>query len=305
MYNRKKKEDSPSHRILLAPFCSVLFVLCIIFQAGAFAENGPMTEWVPDSYEIHLLLDSNLVLNESHLPNRTYLEQFHTKKKYKTFSLAYYETLEQDFFDEGWINRLRLKYEEDDENDFKLTYKKRYPVPDMDLMAAMRLAETDGFDLSGGRWEPQVDWGYAGMTLSLSAETSIPADTEETIADLDPAEGFAMMTENMPEEEQNWKSEHWGIDTFQRTELAGPVFFNRLTGEFLGKKVTIEIWEIRDERDDSLYHLTELSFEANDYEKAAAIRKQMMHELLEMGILLKVDSLKTQRLLDAYLVSPK
>ena len=31
----------------------------------------------------------------------------------------------------------------------------------------------------------------------------------------------------------------------------------------------------------------------------------MMDALLDLGILLKVDSLKTQQMLDAYLVSPK
>ena len=31
----------------------------------------------------------------------------------------------------------------------------------------------------------------------------------------------------------------------------------------------------------------------------------MMDSLLDMGILLKVDSLKTQQMLDAYLVSPE
>ena len=305
MFQRKKKENRICCRTALTLFCSIAIVFSGVFQAIASAEADPGTVWTPDSYEIHLLLNSDLILDENYLLKPEVLKEFDTDDSYKTFSLAYYETLERDFFEEGWINRIRLKYEEDDENDFKLTYKKRYSVPEGDLASAILLAETEGFDLSKGPWEPEVDWGYTGMTLSLSTETAIPADTEETIADLQPAEGFSMMIENMPYEEQNWKSEGWGIKTFETAELAGPIFFNRYKGDFLGLNVTIEIWEIHDERDDGIYHLTELSFKADDYQEASSNRKMMMDALLELGILLKVDSLKTQQMLDAYLVSPK
>ena len=305
MYPKKNKQERPNRCSLLALFCSILLVFSGIFLTDALAERGSSAEWTPDSYEIHLLLNSDLVLNDSHQLKEEILRLFHADDDYKTFSLAYYDTLEQDFYKEGWINRIRLKYEKNDENDFKLTYKKRYPVPGGDVIAAVQLAASEGFDLTGNRWEPQIEWGYTGMTLSLSAETAIPADTEETIADLDPSESFAMMAENMPAEEVNWRAEHWGIRALESAEQAGPIFFNRYKGEFHGRKVTIEVWEIHDERDSSIYFLSELSFKAGQYEEAADSRKQMMDSLLDLGILLKVDSLKTRQLLDAYLVSPE
>ena len=305
MFQRKKYENRTSSRTTPILFCCIVLVISGLFPTIASAGADSRTVWNPNSYEIHLLLNSDLVLDEDYLLKPKYLKEFDANDNYKTFSLAYYETLERDFFEEGWINRIRLKYEEDDENDFKLTYKKRYSVPDGDLLSAIRLAETEGFDLSKGPWEPEIDWGYTGMTLSLSAETAIPADTEETISDLHPAEGFSMMIENMPYEEQNWKSEGWGIKTFESAELAGPIFFNRYKGDYLGLKVTIEIWEIHDERDDAVYHLSELSFKADDYQEASTNRKMVMDTLLDLGILLKVDSLKTQQMLDAYLVSPE
>lgn len=68
------------------------------------------------------------MLDENHLLKQEYLDLFEVDDSYKTFSLAYYETQERDFFQEGWINRLRLKYEEDAEKDFKLSFKeKSYP----------------------------------------------------------------------------------------------------------------------------------------------------------------------------------
>ena len=175
------------------------------------------------------MLDSDLVLDGNHLLKQEYLDLFEVDDSYKTFSLAYYETQERDFFQEGWINRLRLKYEEDAEKDFKLTYKKRYSVPENDLTAAVHLAETEGFDLLSGLWEPQIDWGYTGMTLSLSAEAAVPTGGKKTIADLNPEDGFAMMLENMPEQEQDWKGEHRGSDLFESAVMVGPIFFNRYT----------------------------------------------------------------------------
>lgn len=299
----KKREIKKAGRILILLWSTVMLLFSGVFQPAAFAEES-QTVWNPDSYEIHLMLDSDHVLDENHLLKQEFLDLFEVDDNYKTFSLAYYETQERAFFEDGWINRLRLKYEEDDENDFKLTYKKRYVVPESDLTAAVRLAETDGFDLTGGIWEPQIDWGYTGMTLSLSAEAAVPADTAETIADLTPEEGFAMMLDNMPEQEQNWKGEHRGSDLFESAVMVGPIFFNRYKGEYLNRKVTIEIWEIHDERDGTVHYLSELSFKEKSYPDASGNRQMVMDALLEEGILLKVDSLKTQQMMDAYLVSP-
>ena len=183
----KKCELRTYSRVLALLLSMILLLSTGVFQPTASAEESQEV-WNPDSYEIHLMLDSDLVLDENHLLKQEYLDLFEVDDSYKTFSLAYYETQERDFFQEGWINRLRLKYEEDAEKDFKLTYKKRYSVPENDLTAAVHLAETEGFDLLSGLWEPQIDWGYTGMTLSLSAEAAVPTGGKKTIADLNPEE---------------------------------------------------------------------------------------------------------------------
>ena len=261
----------------------------------------PRAEWAPDSYEIHLLLKSDLVLGEDHLLTQEALDAFHVEKSYTLFTLSYFETPERDFYQEGWINRLRLKYEEDDENNFKLTYKKRYSVPGGDLAAAAALAEKDGFDLADKSWEKQIEWGFSGMTLSLSTDAELPAGTVETVAELDPAEAFAMMKNSMPEKERNWKSENWGLDAFASAKAVGPVSLNRYKGKLADRKVDVEVWAFTDMRDDSDHYLTELSFEADDYEDAAAGRELMIGALQDLGILQETDSLKTQKILDAYL----
>ena len=307
MNKRDRKMSRPARRLALLLFCGVILILSG-FMAGAAPAVSPdpspvRTEWAPDSYEIHLMLKSDLVLGEDHLLTQEILDAFQSDGSFKTFTLAYYETPEKDFFREGWINRIRLKYEEDDENSFKLTYKKRYAVPGGDLAAAAALAEKDGFDLADKRWEKQIEWGFSGMTLSLSNDAELPAGTLKTVAELDPAEAFAAMKGSMPEMEQNWKAEHWGLDTFASAKPAGPVSFIRYKGKLADRKVDVEVWEFTDVRDGSTHYLTELSFEADTYEEADVGRRMIMYKLLTLGILQNSDSLKTQQILDACLAA--
>ena len=50
----------------------------------------------------------------------------------------------RDFLNAGWINRIRVKEEK---NKYTITYKKRYPVQDDDMEAALAAARDDGFSL--------------------------------------------------------------------------------------------------------------------------------------------------------------
>ena len=109
MFHWYKRENRICGRILPVLICSVLLVFSFVFQTVALAEADLQTPWAPDAYEIHLLLNSNLILDENHLLKQEFLNLFGTNDTYKTFSLAYYETKERDFFEEGWINRIRLK----------------------------------------------------------------------------------------------------------------------------------------------------------------------------------------------------
>ena len=254
---------------------------------------GYIGESIPISYEVHLFLDSGQVLDENHFLKKEVRNDFATGKKYKPFGLAYFETADQQFDREGWINRIRMREDKPDKG-LKLTYKKRYPVTDDDVASAMRGAETDGFLLSDDVLSLEVEWGYTGMTLSISAESTEESGEYTGIAELDLADAIAMMKKYMPPEEKDWKFENWGTDTLETARMAGPVYFNRYTGEYQGKEVLIEVWEIKDT------YITELSVKAQDCEEAAAIREELMDSLDRQGILVKQDSLKTQQILDAF-----
>lgn len=69
--------------------------------------------------------------------------------------------------------------QKDDKNNYELTYKKRYPVINGDINAALTLANQEGFDKSDDNYEAEIDWGYGKQTLSFSnTKKSIPKRQE-------------------------------------------------------------------------------------------------------------------------------
>ena len=249
--------------------------------------------------ETHILLDSALVLDEEHLLKEEIRDEFQLEKKFKSYSLAYFETPDRTFGSEGWINRVRMRDGKADKG-FELTYKKRYHVEGNDPGPVLSLAEAEGFDLSDENWEAEVEWNHSGMMLSISAESKGPADGLESVADLSAADGISMLKAGMPPAERNWKSENWGIRTMEEAEMAGPILFKRFTGTYLDHKVQIEVWEIPVRASGEAKYITELSFKDDSLEEADAFRGKLTGLLMEQGVLVQEDALKTKQILDAH-----
>ena len=249
--------------------------------------------------ETHILLDSALVLDEEHLLKEEIRDEFQLGKKFKSYSLAYFETPDRAFDREGWINRVRMRDGKADKG-FELTYKKRYHVEGNDPGPVLSLAEAEGFDLSDENWEAEVEWNHSGMILSISAESKGPADGLESVADLSAADGISMLKAGMPPAERNWKSENWGIRTMEEAEMAGPVHFDRFTGTYFDHKIQIEIWELPQRGSGEAEFITELSFKDDSLDAAAAFRGKLTGLLMDQGILVQEDALKTKQILDAH-----
>ena len=180
---------------------------------------------MPDDYEIHLLMDPEKVLDENHELKPAVVEAFAAgKKKVKTYGLVYMETPQKTFHSEGWINRIRLR---DDKpgKDVKFTYKKRYPIAGEDIQAALRLAASEGFDISDDSWDIQVEYGYEDLTLSLSMEKEGPELGLTHITDFAEEDAAALCEELMPALEKDWRTEGWGLDAIRASRMAGPVRF--------------------------------------------------------------------------------
>ena len=277
---------------------SLFLAILFLFGAAGILSAKAEQKLNPDGYELHFLLNSELALDESHQLKQELREEYKTGDKVKSYRLVYFETADRAFSSEGWVNRLRRK--DGGKKGFELTYKKRYTVSGEDISAAMRLAELEGFDLSDENWETEIEWGYSGMTLSVSTESNFSYGGYVRIDDLDPTSAAATAARLMPAEEQNWKEEGWGSSQMAVARMAGPISFNRYTGTAFGREVQIEVWKMHGQDGEANLYITELSFKAENYEDAATSREAITAGLAKVGLLIPDDALKTQQILNAY-----
>ncbi|MDO4333345.1 MAG: hypothetical protein Q4C58_11775 [Eubacteriales bacterium] len=252
---------------------------------------------IPD-YELKFLLNSDMVLNSDDELKKDYRNLFNTGKSYDKISVLYIETAEYDFSEQGWYNRIRVK---EDADEFELTYKKRYSISDGDIEAALTLANQEGFDISDTNYEAEVDWGYEKMTLSLSRNKEASNKGYDDLELPKKGDAIDILKSNMPGKEENWLYDNWGTDTIEEGKKCGPLTYLKYKGDISGIDIVVEIWPITNKTSGETTYLTELSFKEDDYAAAVQNRQLVMDYLEQAGILLHEDSLKTQRILAAYL----
>ncbi len=144
-----------------------IFVLAAMLMTTVIPHTAYAAENMVPTYEIKFLLDSDQVLNKDHRLKKEYRNYFETSSDYLTMCILYLDTEAQDFNNQGWINRIRVK---ERKSNFELTYKKRYPIQDGNTEEALTLANQEGFDATDTNYSAEIDWGYSKMTLSLSCK---------------------------------------------------------------------------------------------------------------------------------------
>ena len=247
------------------------------------------------SYEVKLLLDSQKVLGDDHLLKEEWKQAFGITEDYLPIEVMYLDTPEKDFHRAGWINRLRLK---SGKKKAERTYKKRYPLSGDDaeaVRAALSRAEADGFDFSDKAVSAELDWGYSTMTLSVSTESSGKYKDYRSLSSFSTEDAIAFLKSAMPEAELNWHEAQWGARMLDQAQMLGPFETQRIQGSWQGAEIQVDICPMRDG------YVTELSLKLDGLAPASALREQMRALLEEKGLLLPVDSLKTQMILDEYL----
>ena len=269
-----------------------LLILCLCFTV-------PDSAWALDekqvAFEVKFLLDSDRVLTDEHFLTEDMLALIGAEPEYRAISALYLETPERNFDSEGWINRIRLK---ENKKKFERTYKKRYPLSGDDaetVRAALARAEADGFDFSDKAVSAEIDWGYSTLTLSVSTESSAKYKDYRSLSRFSVQDAVTFLKSAMPEQELNWREAQWGALMLERAQLLGPVETQRIEGSWQGAEVQVDICPLRDG------YVTELSLKLDGLASASAQREQMRALLEEKGLLLPVDSLKTQTILNAYL----
>ncbi|MEC0105833.1 CYTH domain-containing protein [Paenibacillus taichungensis] len=258
-------------------------------QASAAANAVP-------AYEVKFLAKPELVLNTDGTPRSEVIQTLGLNSTARNISAEYFDTNALNLNQAGWDVRFRKK---DDKNNYELTYKKRYPVINGDVNAALTLANHEGFDASDDNYEAEIDWGYGKQTLSFSNTKKV--DTKATGVQLpSQQEALSMLLDKLPGKLKNWSSSNWGKQQLTVSRAYGPVTFQRYEGTWNGQEITLEVWPIRNAAGTGLENIVEISFKTADSTAVSGLRTQLMQVLENKNWLIPADGLKTQLILERY-----
>ncbi|MFE6079097.1 CYTH domain-containing protein [Paenibacillus sp. NPDC057886] len=258
-------------------------------QASAAANAVP-------AYEVKFLAKPELVLNTDGTPRSEVIQTLGLSSTARNISAEYFDTNALNLDQQGWNVRFRKK---DDKNNYELTYKKRYPVINGDVNAALTLANQEGFDASDDNYEAEVDWGYGKQTLSFSNTKKV--DTKATGVQLpSQQEALSMLLDKLPGKLKNWSSSNWGKQQLTASRAYGPVTFQRYEGTWNGQELTLEVWPIRNAAGTGVENIVEISFKTADSTAVSGLRTQLMQVLENKNWLIPADGLKTQLILERY-----
>jgi len=258
-------------------------------QASAAANAVP-------AYEVKFLAKPELVLNTDGTPRSEVIQTLGLSSTARNISAEYFDTNALNLNQAGWDVRFRKK---DDKNNYELTYKKRYPVINGDVNAALTLANQEGFDASDDNYEAEIDWGYGKQTLSFSNTKKV--DTNATGVQLpSQQEALSMLLDKLPGKLKNWSSSNWGKQQLTASRAYGPVTFQRYEGTWNGQELTLEVWPIRNAAGTGVENIVEISFKTADSTAVSGLRTQLMQVLQNKNWLIPADGLKTQLILERY-----
>lgn len=250
----------------------------------------------PD-YEVKLLLNSTLVLDSNHELTSDILSDFGMPTNTTNINVQFLDTSCKEIFNAGWSTRIR-KFK--DENEFELTYKKRYPIIGGDIDGALTTANSEGFDSGNKKYEAQVEWGYERQSLSITRKKSA-SDSGFSGLDLPgEADSRAMLISEAPDKFVNFVSLGWGTGVLDKSRIFGPVLAKRSIGTWADQKLYIEVWRIRNAKNTDFEYIVEASFKTKSHTKASSGHKDLVAYLQDKGYLLLQESDKTRLILERY-----
>lgn len=258
------------------------------------------------NYEIKLLMKPEVVLGPDNKLENAVLSTFAIPASVEKMNVQFLDTDTKDLDNSGWNLRIR-KMENDDDDKFELTYKKRYPIidgPDGDIEgnidAVLTTAKNDGFD-STTTYEAQVEVGYRKLTLSLSHDKSY-RKSGFTGMNLPPEDASReVLINKAPTEFKNRPNENWGIQKLDVSRIYGPVLAKRSKGNWDGTRLYIEVWPIDKAKGGTeIEYIVEASFKTSSLTAALEKRSKLEAFLQSKGWFLPRDSLKTSLIMERY-----
>jgi hypothetical protein len=259
--------------------------------APAFADANA----VP-TYEVKIDL-TTAALDASHAPTAAVKAAFGITGSAEARSYEYYDTDALDLNAQGWDVRLRHK----SGSDFEESYKKRFPVTNGDIDAALDQANAAGFDSSDTNYDAEVDWGYADQTLSFSNEKSHSASGYSGTSMPSSSTGRTWLVNEIPGKLDDWNSNNWGSDTLNASRAHGPVTSQVWSGAWESSDdASIEVLPVTDSSGTGTEYVVELSLKTDNYTDAAQLHTDAIATAQNNGWLYQGDILKTQLILDRY-----
>ena len=270
-----------------------LAVLGIIARGSeAAAQSAPL------AVEVKFFLDPAKVLDANHQPNQALRTVFAVSDQSVRMRMQFLDGPGQELHKAEWNIRFR-KIDED--KDVKLTFKRRYPVPDA-LDATLARAAQDGF-AKDPDYERELERGLTAETLTFSnsKKGDETGKGNLTLPSADAARAQAVA--KMPGKLKRENSEGWAKQVLSTAVVYGPVNGQRWTGHHkdVDKEIDIEVWTLPPATGSGTERIVEISFKKKDYDEGAkAKRKQLRDMLQDKGWLLKEDVLKTKLILDRF-----
>ncbi len=247
-------------------------------------------------YEVKLLLSPSAVLGSDGKPSSALAGAFGLGSA-QSIGVEYFDTGALELNAKGWDVRFRKKA---DKSNFEISYKKRYPIVNGNIDAALEQARQEGFTSSDDNYEAEIDWNYSKQTLSISTEKKKSASGYSGTALPAESKALGMAVDEIPGKLDNWGSSGWGKGTLSAAKAHGPVAVSKYTGAFDGLETDLEIWPIRNASGTGTETIVEVSFKTDDAAEAAAERDKLIAFVQGKGWLVPQDSLKTQLILERY-----
>ncbi|MFB6367254.1 hypothetical protein ACFCP7_25050 [Paenibacillus elgii] len=250
----------------------------------------------PD-YEVKLLMTPGAVLGSDDKLKSEVRSAFGMPDKVTKMNVQFLDTDGKDIYGNGWSPRIRKK--EGDSN-FELSYKKRYPIVNGNIDAALTKANQEGFDASDTNYEAQVEWGYQNKTLSITRSKKAQKSGYSGVDLPSVKDSRELLIDKAPGKFENWLFAGWGTEQLQSSRIYGPVLAKRYTGTWDGLKTYIEVWPIRSATGTGTENVVEISFKTDDRTTASQKHDELVTYLQSKGWFLAQDSLKTQLIMDRY-----
>jgi len=247
-------------------------------------------------YELKLLVDPDHTLDADGEPVAGIRTAFAIHEHQKMV-MQFVDSARLELDEAQWNVRIRAFGNEDD---LQLTYKKRYPVGDDDIDAALTRAANDGFGAAPEEYEAQVEWGPTRKTLSISTKADLDSHGSDPLDLPGERKSRELCTAGIPSRLEEQVSQAWVRDVFEVAHLYGPVRGERWKGKWNGKKVSLEVWQIRGKPGDQGKPVVEVSVKEDDRADAQATQQELQAFLHEKGWLLEDEVLKTRMIIKHY-----